>query len=755
MKWKFLLLASVFCFLIVRSQEVVQGKTAVSDTTAAPDIADLWLTAADFAEGSGHGYHLTPSELTLADTAVTARYVSPIISAPIPFNAVVPQWIADTPDGTQLYLWLRTANAAGDWSDWFSIAAQDDWMLPDDPDIVGDMVVVHDTHTTHTQIQYAVNLSRSGSELPALQQLRFTFIDTSKGPTTAELVARQQALDAQQGITKQTDGFPKPFVISRDVWCTYPECVYNNVEHYPVTQLIMHHTVTANDYTDGVAVVQAIWRFHTFTRGWGDIGYNYLVDLNGNRYEGHYGGDDAVGIHASGANRGSMAVSLIGTFTTANDNPPGIAPPPAMLNAAADLFAWKADQKGINVFDASDSLPDIDWGLPNLMGHRDVYGGSATECPGEQAYQYLPWMRQAVAERIGLTDPYFYTDELSGNFSKSNATWYEGTRGCGHNGHSYYTWSTTNPGASTNWGEWRPQVPATGRYEIQVYAPYCDTGASETDGARYTIQHLNGTTNVVISQNDHVGLWMSLGEFDLAAGTGNVIRLSDLTSTDDGRGIWFDALRLRPVEGTAVLSQPTTDSWSQSLTVNFLWSFTNPLMVAQTKLLVATDENFNNVIINYTWDTAVTNYTYTFSQQYANLYWKIIMSSTLGNDIPSTVFHFGLDRDPPTSKVSLIYQYPGDNTYHIVWQGSDNLSGITRYNIDYRAADATTWTTWFINTTSTDIAFTPPNGNQIYWFRSQAIDRAGNVESLHSSGDISTSEAIVLSHVIMLPMIVR
>lgn len=756
MKWKFLLLTLLLALLLVQLRWPVQGQTAVSDSG---DVADLWFTVADFPAGSGAGYQVVTEGLTMERGATTAVYLSPILTAPIAFNAIVPRWLADAPDGADLEIMLRTAAGDGAWSEWYHLHPQDDWMLPDQPDIVGDMILVPERDVTHTHAQFSVSFGRHSDVTPLLQQLRLTFID-STGPIIAELLAQQQALDAQLPPTAVTDDFPKPPVISRAVWCVPyygDECFYSGVEYHPVTHLIVHHTVTNNTYTDSAPIVRAIWRYHNYTNGWGDIGYNYLVDLSGNLYEGHLGGDNAVGTHASGANRGSMGLAYIGTFTVSDyPNLPGIAPPPALSNAAADLLAWKADQRDINVFEASDALPDIPWGLPNLMGHRDVYGGTRTECPGDQAYATLPWLRQAIANRIGLQDPHYYTDELSGNFIKSNANWYEGARGCGYNGHSYYTWSTTNPGASTNWGEWRPAVPATGRYEIQIYAPYCDTGMAETDGARYTIQHLHGTSNVVISQNDDVGLWMSLGEFDLTAGTGStVIRLSDLTTTDNGRGVWFDAVRLRPVEGAALLTQPADDSWQGSPTVNFVWSFTNPLMVTGARLLVATDENFDHVVVNVGWDTAVTSHSHTFGQQYPALYWKVIMTSTLGNDVTSEVRRFGLDLTAPTSAVHTIYRYSGSNTYYVAWQGSDTLSGLAHYTVEYRANDSATWAPLVTNTTSVLALFNAPVPGQVYWFRSQSTDSVGNVEPPNPDGDLSTADVVVLTHSIMLPIISR
>jgi len=171
-------------------------------------------------------------------------------------------------------------------------------------------------------------------------------------------------------------------------------------------------------------------------------------------------------------------LSFIGTFTTPDYNPPGIAPPQAMKNAAVELFSWKADQKHIDVYDAS-RLPNLTWGLTHLMGHRDVYG--TTECPGTQAHDIIPWLRDEISRKIGFVSPHIYVDELSSAFSKNSSEfWYVPPKNCGYNGHSYYTWSTTNPANSSNWGEWRPNLPVSDHYQVEVYAPYCVTGRGET-----------------------------------------------------------------------------------------------------------------------------------------------------------------------------------------------------------------------------------------------------------------------------------
>ena len=106
-------------------------------------------------------------------------------------------------------------------------------------------------------------------------------------------------------------------------------------------------------------------------------------------------------------------------------------------------------------------------------------------------------------------------------------------------------------------------MPRSGRYRIEAHIPFCRTLRDETAGARYTIKHADGSSEVVISQQANVGLWASLGEYNLKAGNENVIHLTDLTTTDNGLGLWFDSLRLLPLEvlPSATTKTPTANAW--------------------------------------------------------------------------------------------------------------------------------------------------------------------------------------------------
>lgn len=64
--------------------------------------------------------------------------------------------------------------------------------------------------------------------------------------------------------------------------------------------------------------VRLIQTFHIESRGWDDIGYNFLVGGDGSVYFGR--GWDYEGAHTKGYNRYSIGIAFIGTFN--NDPPP-------------------------------------------------------------------------------------------------------------------------------------------------------------------------------------------------------------------------------------------------------------------------------------------------------------------------------------------------------------------------------------------------------------------------------------------------
>ncbi len=182
---------------------------------------------------------------------------------------------------------------------------------------------------------------------------------------------------------------PKPMIYSRAQWGANEKMRDPSSLHYGTIQTgFIHHTVNANNYTpDQVpALIRGIYAYHTQSRGWSDIGYNFLVDRFGRIWEGRYGGVDraVVGAHTLGYNEYSFAMSAIGNFDIAQ-------PPQVMLDAYASLFAWKLSLYNIRA--TATHLWVKDRYVDAINGHRDV---NQTECPGRYLYAKIPSIRTAA-----------------------------------------------------------------------------------------------------------------------------------------------------------------------------------------------------------------------------------------------------------------------------------------------------------------------------------------------------------------------
>jgi len=261
---------------------------------------------------------------------------------------------------------------------------------------------------------------------------------------------------------------------------------------------------------------------------------------------------------------------------------------------------------------------------------------------------------------------------------------------------------------------------------------------------------------VVVSHEQNVGSWMSLGIFHLEAGQGGSIYLTDLTATDSGLGVWFDAIRLRPSSAlpmpTVTNDQPLATVWVEQRNISFDWSITTASSVSTTRLEIATDDGFGNLILSKDFAGAPTTYEHTFGQDYPRLYWRIILSTSAGNKAISDSTFFGIDTEPPSSALNIIAKME-DGQYALGWQGSDIASGVATYNIDYRE-QGQDWLRLLSNTKATSTLFSQDPA-KYYEFRSQAIDNLGHIEPEHNSSDVNTGDAVEVKRVIMLPLILR
>ncbi len=173
------------------------------------------------------------------------------------------------------------------------------------------------------------------------------------------------------------------------------------VQYQRPKKFIIHHTAGSNGGNDPKATIRAIYYYHAQILGWGDIGYNYLIDGEGNIYQGRKGGDGAIGAHAYRDSRcnvirfggedegfdfnaGTIGIALLGNY---EENSPG----QKALVALVNLIAHKAVDFGISPKGQSD-FQDLE-DLPNIIGHQDV---DCTLCPGENLEAKLESIRSDV-----------------------------------------------------------------------------------------------------------------------------------------------------------------------------------------------------------------------------------------------------------------------------------------------------------------------------------------------------------------------
>ena len=341
------------------------------------------LVGTQVEKSTAFGAEGEPAEvLALRDGWAEGRYTSPPIRSPWSFVALGFGWAANTPGDSSVSFEIRTSPDGLIWSPWRTL-----W--PSTEELGSGALNRADLLfcAPSDYAQYRATLRTSdGTARPQMKGAHLTFIDSRPGPTAAQLAASRAP---QEGGT--------PRIIRRSEWGANESWMTWPPEYRPVQKVIIHHTVTDEGGADPAWVVRAIYAYHALPesqggRGWGDIGYNYLVDHLGNIYEGRFGGEGVVGGHDFQYNWGSIGASLIGDYSTADV-------PGPMLNSLTDLLAWKCAAHGV---DPLGSGYFIDRGLPNILAHRDTNGTTptGTACPGDRAYALMPTIRTQTKAKL-------------------------------------------------------------------------------------------------------------------------------------------------------------------------------------------------------------------------------------------------------------------------------------------------------------------------------------------------------------------
>jgi len=128
-----------------------------------------------------------------------------------------------------------------------------------------------------------------------------------------------------------------------------------------------------------------------------------------------------------------------------------------------------------------------------------------------------------------------------------------------------------------------------------------------------------------------------------------------------------------------------------------------------------------------TYASGITQTIVTLNQDYPALYWQIEALNDTGSNA-STDQLFGIDRITPTCSIQPLSSVSYENNFQVRWTGSDALSGIHSYNIQYKDSRSEQWSDWLAAVPAAKIyeLFIGQAGHT-YSFRCQAMDNAGNL----------------------------
>ena len=154
-------------------------------------------------------------------------------------------------------------------------------------------------------------------------------------------------------------------IVTRQEWGARDSVTINNMTT-PVSFVFIHHTAMSycHNQHDCSQELRTIQNFHMDTRGWDDIGYNFLIGEDGRVYEAR--GWDRIGAHTYGWNDVAVAFSIMGNYKDRIPNDKALSALKNIINCGLSKGKITHNYK--------------------MYGHRDV---RSTECPGNKLYELI------------------------------------------------------------------------------------------------------------------------------------------------------------------------------------------------------------------------------------------------------------------------------------------------------------------------------------------------------------------------------
>ncbi len=355
---------------------------AAATTPAAPVMAEQ-----NGGTRANHWAPQAPQQGLLRTMVVSGDWIT--FQPDYPISAIGVSWPGDV--GLWPVVEIQLSTDGSTWSDSFFLQSQVDQGVRKNRD--GRIFTPLLFSDGATSIRYrTIDSAGNPGEVAGIE---FTYIDSTDGPWEKDIGDRPTTLSAATMALTTTEGTTDdsvpPQIVTRAQWGADESWRFDKYgeiwppEYITVHHIIIHHTETSNTQ-DPVVAIRAIYYYHAVDQGWGDIGYNYLVDRNGTIYQGRVGGQNVVGGHSYQYAFGSSGISIIGNYQYVHESD-------AAKAGLVSIVAWVG--RFLDPYGKQDFLEIKN--LPVICAHRDV---NDTTCPGDMLYGDIPEIRDLVAATL-------------------------------------------------------------------------------------------------------------------------------------------------------------------------------------------------------------------------------------------------------------------------------------------------------------------------------------------------------------------
>ncbi|MFN8474408.1 MAG: SpoIID/LytB domain-containing protein [Anaerolineae bacterium] len=364
-----------------------------SSTSARAGVLHSEWSIADtaWARGTAEKATVAAGRLAPQTAGEAAIYTTEPLAADFEFQAISVHWEPPAPARSRVGVEVRISADGKSWTPWRDVP-EPDGGREDISDRASDL---HFETGRFAQVRLTLDPGTAGVA-PSIDRLHVHYFDGRQGPTSADLAARAASASKSSDL--------QPPIVPREAWGAPTDYVWwdacyssgrtDQDGYIRPNAFAVHHTADDHSDIDGAAWVRIVYNEHAVIRGWGDIGYHYVVDRNGVIYQGRTPGNPPAGYIAEGGhalqyNCGSAGIVALGNYQ------PNISIPLTPLTAQTrqglvNVTAWLMHDYGVRPWDQRFV---VDKTVLGMCGHRDLL---QTQCPGDDLYALLDGLRNDV-----------------------------------------------------------------------------------------------------------------------------------------------------------------------------------------------------------------------------------------------------------------------------------------------------------------------------------------------------------------------